>query len=30
MKVLHIIDGLCTGGAERLVVETIPIMKKEL
>lgn len=29
MKILHIIDGLCTGGAERLVVETIPIMKKK-
>ncbi|WP_407483453.1 glycosyltransferase [Elizabethkingia meningoseptica] len=28
MKVLQIIDGLITGGAERLIVETVPLMKE--
>lgn len=29
MKILHIINNLATGGAEKLILETIPLLKKK-
>lgn len=29
MKILHIINSLATGGAEKLIIETLPLLQKE-